>query len=124
MGSSVVRTTVMPARAERSSLHRGAHRLPDRYARRIESVQAEHVDPEVIGRDTLAMKRINTARLAEVMPSRQRVETILRQRILSGQEPEPRFVHLDHQRVLAATDRAIAGGQFREIGRDLELDCA
>jgi len=33
-------------------------------------------------------------------------------------------MNLDHQRILAAADRAVARGQLREVGLDLEADRA
>src|SRR5215813_14899483 len=102
-------------------LHRGAHRPAHGNPGRIEPIQAEHVDAEVVGRNPLAMEMVDVAGLAEVMPCGHRVEPVLDQRILAGEELEVRLVNFDHQRVLAATDRAIAGGQLRKIGLDLEL---
>src|SRR5689334_16359487 len=70
------------------------------------------------------MKRIDAADLAEEMSRRHRVEAILGQCIATRKKLELRFVHLDHQRVLAAADRAVAGRELREIAFDTEHDGA
>src|SRR5689334_7883386 len=87
---------------------------------RIEIFETEHVDAEMVGRHALAMKRIDAARPAEKMSRRSRMESIFGQRVFACDQLETILVHFHHQRVLAATDRAVAGGQLGKIGLDLE----
>lgn len=85
-------------------------------------MQAEHIDAEVVRRHPLPVKRINTADSAEKMPGSMGVELIFRQKIFARKQFEFTFVHLDHQCVFSAADRAIAGRQFGKIGLDFELN--
>src|SRR3954464_705476 len=102
--------------------HPRAHSAADGNACGIEVVEAEDVDAEVIGCDALAVERVDAARLAEEVTRRMRMEAILGKRVLTGQKLEPRFVHLDHQRVLAPADRAVARGELGKIGLDAKRD--
>ena len=86
------------------SLHRGAHGPAYRDPCGIEVVEAEDVDAEVVGRDPFAMKRINAASLAKEMTRGHGVEAVLGKRVLPGEQPEPAFVDLHHQRILATTN--------------------
>src|SRR4029453_5066391 len=106
------------------SLHRGAHGAAYRDPRRVEVVETEDVDAEIVGRGPLAMEGINAASLAEEMTRGLRVEAVLGERVLAGEQPEPAFVDLHHQRILAAADRAVARRQLGKISLDLELDGA
>jgi len=83
-------------------------------------MQAEHIDAEVVRRHPLPVKRINTADSAEKMPGSMGVELIFRQKIFARKQFELTFVHLDHECIFSATDRAIAGRQFGKIGLDFE----
>ena len=86
----------------------------------IEVLETEHVDADEVRRHALPVKRIDPAHLAEEMACRFRVKLIFGERISTGEKPKPGFVHLDHQRILFAADRAIARGELRKIGVDLE----
>src|SRR5256885_15232184 len=68
------------------------------------------------------MERIDPACLAEKMACGPRVESVFGKRVLAREQLESIFVDLHHKRVLAATYCAVARGQFREVGFDLELD--
>lgn len=95
-----------------------------RDAGRVETAQAKHVDAKEVRRHAFAMERIYAARSTEVVAGRLRVKLVLDQAVASTQQPKPRFVNLDHERVLAAADRTIAGRQLGEVGLDLEVDGA
>jgi hypothetical protein len=77
--------------------------------------ETEDVDAVVVRRSTLAMERIDTTDLAEEMPRGAGKELILAERFLSLQQVEVIFVHFNHERVLLATDAAIAGCQLRKV---------
>ena len=98
--------------------------MPNRNVRRLEVVETEHIDAQVVGRDPLAVEGIDAAHLAEEVPSGLGVELILGQGRLAGEQFELALVNLDHECVLAPTDRAIAHGEFGEVGFDLETDRA
>lgn len=83
-------------------------------------MEAEDVDSQIVGRDSLAMKRIDAADLAEEMPSCLGMELVLGQGLLAGQEPELALVNFNHEGVLPATDRTIAHGEFWKVRLDLE----
>ena len=102
--------------------HTCANRSSDGNALGVEALQAEHVDSEVVRRDTLAMKWVNAACPTEMMRRRVGVETIATQRFRSGQQPKRGLVDLHHQSVLSTTDAAVACRKFREIGVDLKRD--
>jgi hypothetical protein len=106
------------------SFHRGANRLTHRNARRVELIQTEDIDAQVVGRDSLPMERVDAAPLAEEVTRRHGVESVLGEPALAGYQPELTLMDLHHQRVPAATDRAVTGSQLRKIGFDLELDRA
>src|SRR5258706_1137532 len=84
--------------------HRRAGGHPNRNARRIEPVEAENVDAQIVGRDALAVERIDAAHLAEEMPGGAGVEAVFGQRVFAGQQLETALVHLDHQRIPAPAD--------------------
>src|SRR5262252_8816754 len=104
------------------SLHRSAHRTAYRNPGGVEVVETEDVDAEIVGRDALAMEGIDAAFLAEEMARGHGVEPVLGEPILPGEQLEPSLVNSHHQRILAATDRAVARRQLGKIGLDLELD--
>ncbi|HPO23951.1 MAG TPA: hypothetical protein PK135_04685 [Arenimonas sp.] len=83
-------------------------------------MQAENIDAKVVRRHPLPVKWIDATDPAEKMPGGMGVELIFRQEIFTRQQFEFTFVHLDHQRVFSAADRAIAGRQFGEISFDFE----
>ena len=68
------------------------------------------------------MEGIDAARLAEEMACGHGVESVLGEGVFAGQEFEPIFMNLDHQRIPATADRAIAGGQFWEVTLNLEFN--
>ena len=104
------------------SLHRSANSLPHRNAGWIEAIQTEDIDTQILRCDALAMKWINAACLAEKMTRSHGVKAVFSQRVVTGQQPELTFVNLHHQRILAPTDRTIAGGQLGKISLNLEGD--
>ncbi len=83
-------------------------------------MQTEHIDAQMVRRHPLPVKWIDAADLAEKMSGSMRMKLILRQGIFARQQSEFAFVHLDHQCIFSAADRAIAGRQFGEIGLDFE----
>ena len=86
----------------------------------LKTVEADDIDSKVVWRDSLAMKRIDAADFAEEVASCLGMELVLGKGFLTGQELKPALVHLDHERVLPATDRTVAHGEFREVRFDLE----
>jgi len=106
------------------SWHGCADSLTYRYAFWLKTFKAEDIDSKVVGRDSLTMKRIDAADLAEEVASCLGMELVLGEGLLTGQELELALVHLDHERVLPATDRTVAHGEFREVRLDLETYCA
>ena len=87
-------------------------------------MKTEDIDAEVVGRHALAVKGIDAACLAEEMARGHCVESILGQRVFARKQAEPAFVHLDHQCVLAPTNRTVACRQLGEVCLDLESDRA
>ena len=85
-------------------------------------MQAEHIDAHVIRREALAVKWIDAANFTEEMPRSFCVKPVFGDRVSPGKKRELRFMHLDHERILAAANRAVAGGEFRKIGFDLEAN--
>lgn len=79
------------------------------------------IDADKIGRHPLPVKRVNPACLAEKVARGFGVELIFGQLVCPSEQLKIAFVHLHHQRVLAAANRTVAGRQFWEIGRDCEL---
>src|SRR5690348_13333942 len=106
------------------SSHRRADGVAHRDSVRIEVPQAEDVDPEMIGSNALAVKWIDATRFAEVVARRHRVKTIFGEGVFSRKQLEPRLVDFNHQRILAATDRAVAAGELGEVALDFEPDGA
>src|SRR5207248_283746 len=104
------------------SLHCSANGWANGNARWIEAVETGNVDTKIIGRDALAMEGIDAARLAEEMACGHGVESVFGEGVFAGQEFEPIFMNLDHQRIPATADRAIAGGQFWEVTLNLEFN--
>src|SRR5579883_3149637 len=107
-------------KARSVSRHRRPDRLTDWNTRRIEIVETKNVDAEVVRSDALAVERIDAAGTAEEMARGPGMELIFAEVMLSREKAKPALVHLDHQCVLPAADRAVAGGQFRKVGFDLE----
>ena len=105
-----------------SSFHRGSRGSPNRDTRWVEAFQAEYVDAEIFRSDSLTVERINAARLAEEMARGHGVKAVFGERVFPGEQFEPAFVNFDHQRILAAANRAIAGSQLRNIGLYFEAD--
>jgi hypothetical protein len=70
----------------------------------LKTLEAEDIDSKVIGRDSLAMKRIDAADLAEKVASCVRMEPVLGKGLLAGQELELALVHLN--RVRSFCDRS------------------
>ena len=95
-----------------------------RNARWVKVLQAKNIYPEIVGRDALAMKRVDAANLAEEVTGGFGMELVLGERFFASQQFETTLVHLDHQGVLATANRAVASREFREIGLDLEPDRA
>ena len=87
-------------------------------------MKAKNIYAEVVGRDALAMKRINAADLTEEVTGGLGVELVLGERLFARQQLELALMHLDHQGILATADRAVAHCEFREIGFDLKSDSA
>ena len=106
------------------SLHCCSDGLAYRNARWLKVLEAENIYSEIVGRDTLAMKRIDAANLAEEVASGLCVKLVLGERLFTSQQFETTLMHLDHQGVLATANRAVASREFREIGLDLKSDCA
>jgi hypothetical protein len=96
--------------------------LPNRYARRLEVVEAEHIDAKMVRRDALAVEWVDAAGLAEVVPGSLRVELVLGEELVAREKLELAFVDLDHESILATADRAVAHGELRKVGFDLESD--
>jgi len=94
--------------------------LTHRDAFRLKTLKAEDIDSKVVGRDSLAMKRIDAADFAEEMASCLGMELVLGKGLLTGQELEVALVYLDHECILPATDRTVAHGEFGEVRFDLE----
>jgi hypothetical protein len=63
--------------------HRCAHRLPDWYTRKVSSLEAVHIDSQVVWSDPLAMERVDPTDLAEVVSCRLGVKLVLRERLLT-----------------------------------------
>ena len=80
------------------------------------------IDAQVVRREPLAVERVDPAGLAKKMASGLRMELVLDEFGFAGEQFEPGFVHLDHQRIPAAADRAVAHCQLREIRFDLEAN--
>src|SRR6185503_20776186 len=78
----------------------------------------------MIGSNALAVKWIDATRFAEVVARRHRVKTIFGEGVFSRKQLEPRLVDFHHQRILAATDRAVAPGELGEVALDFEPDGA
>src|SRR5690242_14866204 len=100
--------------------HAGADGLPDGNAGGLELVQAVHVDAEIIGCDALAMEWVDATDLAKKMARRLRVEPVLGEEVLTGQQAKLVLVHLHHQSVLAPADGTVAHRELGKIGVDLE----
>jgi hypothetical protein len=83
-----------------------------------------HVDAAMIGSHAPVVERIDAARAGEGMACGHRVETMLGERVLAGERPEPAFMDLDHERVPAPANGTIAGRELREVRLDLEADGA
>ena len=83
-------------------------------------MQAKNVNAKTVGRDALAVERVDAADLAEVVLRHPRVKLILGKRFLARQELKLTFMDLDHECVLAPTNRAITHGEFRKVSFDLE----
>jgi hypothetical protein len=86
----------------------------------LKTLEAEDIDSKVIGRDSLAMKRIDATDLAEKVASCVGMELVLGKGLLAGQELELALMNLNHECVLSATDRTVAHGEFREVRFDLK----
>ena len=102
------------AKSGHACAHCCAHRDPFRG----EIFKAEDIDADKVRRHALAVEWIYPAGLAEEVPRGVCMELIFGQAILAAQQFKLAFMHLDHQRVLAATDRTVACRQFRKIGSD------
>ena len=83
-----------------------------------------YTDAEVVGRDPFAMKRVDAADLAEEMAGGPGVEPVFAERLFAGKQGEPCFMHLDHECILPAADRAVTHRKFGKVGLDLEADGA
>src|SRR6476660_8480229 len=112
------------ASAPAALFHADAVGVAHRNAGWIEILEAEHVDAEVLWRHALAMEWIDAARPAEEVARRLRMKPVLGERVGAGDQVESVLMHLDHQRVLAPADRAVARRQLREVRLDLEADGA
>src|SRR6266568_3530621 len=106
------------------SLHCCSDGLAYRNARWLKILKAENIDSKIVGRDTLAMKRIDAADLAEEVAGGLGVELVLSERLFARQQFKLALMHLDHKGILATADRAVARCEFREIGFDLKSDRA
>jgi hypothetical protein len=104
------------------SFHRGSRGSPHWYARWVEAFQAENIDTEIFRRDTLPMERINAASPAKEVARGHGVKAVFAERVFASEQLELALVNLDHQRILAAANRAIAGRQLGKIGLDLEAN--
>jgi hypothetical protein len=91
------------------------------YSRWVESLQTKHIHSKIVRSDTLAVKGVNAANLAEVVSRRSRMKLVLSQRRLASKNLEVTFVDPDHQRVLLRANGTSAGRQFFEVGLDLKL---
>jgi len=74
----------------------------------------------MVRRDALAVKRIDAADLAEVVPRRPGVKAVLAELLSTGQQTELSLGDFDHERVLAFADGTVAHRQLREVRLDLE----
>jgi hypothetical protein len=107
------------------SCHRGTNRKPNIDSFGVEPVQAMDIDAQIVGCDALAMKRVNAADFAEEVTRGFGVELIFAQGVLARQQPKFAFMNLDHERVFAFADGAIAHRQLWEICVDFKLNrCA
>ncbi|MEJ0008828.1 MAG: hypothetical protein WDM77_21305 [Steroidobacteraceae bacterium] len=104
--------------------HLCARGPPDGNSAGIKAIKAEYVDSKVIRRNALPVERVNTASSAEIVGRYVTMELIRGQEIATAQERKGALLHLNHQGVLPATDRAVAGCQLSEIGFNLEGDLA
>jgi hypothetical protein len=102
------------------SWHGRSHSLAHRDAFWQRTLEAEDIDSKVVGSDALAMKRIDTADLAEEVASCLGMELVLGKGFFPGQELELALVYFDHERIPPATDRTVAHGEFGEVRFDLE----
>lgn len=93
-------------------------------ALRIEVIETAGIHPEMGRRHPLAVKRINSADLAEKVAGGVRVELVFGETLCSGEQLEAAFVDLDHQRILAGADGAIARREFWKVGRYGKPHCA
>ena len=90
----------------------------------IKVVQAEDIDPEVVGRHALAVKGVNPADLTEEVPRCLGMELVFRERIFASEQAKLVLMDLDHQRILAPTDGAVAHRELWEVRFDLKANCA
>lgn len=95
-----------------------------RNARWVKVLQAKNIYPEIVGRDALAMKRVDAADLTEEVTGGLGVELILGERLFAGQQFELALMNLDHQGILTTADRAVAHCEFRKVRFDLKSDSA
>jgi hypothetical protein len=68
------------------------------------------------------MERINAADLTKEVARGHGVKAVFTQGVFASEQFELALVNLNHQRILAATNGAIARRQLRKIGLDLEAN--
>jgi len=116
----------MKRASRRSRLRALGHARADRRAYgnagQVDVLETVDVDAEVHRCDALAMEWIDPAGAAEVVRRGVGVELVRGQSTVRTQEAERGFMDLDHQRILAPADRAVAGRQLREVRPNLKSD--
>ena len=75
-----------------------------RNPRWIKVGQTVNIDTEVIWRHTLAMKRVDAAYHAEIMPRCPGMKLVFGEELLASKQPELTFMHLDHERISATAN--------------------
>ncbi len=83
-----------------------------------------NIDAQIVGRDALAMERIDSADFAKEVSRSARVELILSERFFTCEKPELALMHFDHESVLPLADGTVAHREFWEVGFNFEAYCA
>jgi hypothetical protein len=68
------------------------------------------------------MERINAAGLAKEVSRGHGMKAVFTEGVFASEQFELALVNLNHQHILATTNRAIAGRQLRKVGLDLEAN--
>jgi hypothetical protein len=86
----------------------------------VEVVKALNIDSKMVRRDPLLVERVDAAYLTEEVRRCTGVKQVLGERGLASKKLQLSLAHLDHPRILAATDRVVAYSELREVNIDLE----